>query len=314
MELLERYLAAVRRNLPATQSDDIVAELREELLDRADAEEARTGHVDWSALLRRNGHPLVVAGRYRAHQSLIGPELYPFYLYSLRLFGGLALLGVAFASAIGAATHPDDIGHLVVRFLGSLWWATATVVGTTTIVFALIERYGGMSKHFQDWRPEDLPDADREQQPGRWEGPIETVLTAIVLLWWIGVVPTPWAMGNASFRIAAGPVWQQLYWPILVLIAARLVHNLVAWLRPHWRSWRMLLAIATTAGAIVLAVIVYRAGQWLTVVPIGAPTADTADLQRSIELAVRIGIAVAAVVWTIKGVQELLRWRRDGRR
>ena len=34
MDLIERYLAAVRRNLPADKATDVTAELREDLLSR----------------------------------------------------------------------------------------------------------------------------------------------------------------------------------------------------------------------------------------------------------------------------------------
>jgi hypothetical protein len=43
MDLLENYLAAVRRNLPASQADDIVAELRDDLLAQAEERQERTG-------------------------------------------------------------------------------------------------------------------------------------------------------------------------------------------------------------------------------------------------------------------------------
>ena len=61
MNLLERYLAEVRRNLSPRQADDIVAELRDLLLARAEEQEEQSGHVEWSALLQEFGHPLVIA-------------------------------------------------------------------------------------------------------------------------------------------------------------------------------------------------------------------------------------------------------------
>ena len=59
MDLLERYLAEIRRNLPARDADDIVAELRDVLTARAEEQEETTGKVDWEGLLRDFGHPLV---------------------------------------------------------------------------------------------------------------------------------------------------------------------------------------------------------------------------------------------------------------
>ncbi len=67
MDLLDRYLSAVRRNLPAKDADDIVAELRDVLLERAEAREAALGRPlgreEWDALLVAFGHPLTIAAR-----------------------------------------------------------------------------------------------------------------------------------------------------------------------------------------------------------------------------------------------------------
>lgn len=315
MDLLERYLAAVRRNLPVKQADDIVAELREELLERADAEEARGGSVDWDALLQRNGHPLVVAARYRTHQYLIGPELYPFYLYSLRLFGGLAAIGMVISALVKAAIHPGNPGQMIVQFMGSLWWAAAVVVGTTTIIFALVERYGGMDKYFQTWKPGELPEIDLGKEPGRWESIVEIALGVFILLWWVGVVPWPFPTTTSSaFRVEPAPIWMALYWPILALMVGRLAHNVVQWLRPNWRWLRGGFAIATTVGAVILAVLLYRAGHWIDVIPVGTSPDQARGLQDSVELSIRIGIVAAAAVWVWQCAQEVWRWMRGARR
>lgn len=310
MDLLERYLAAVRRNLPARQADDIVAELREELLDRAEAEEARTGGVDWDALLNGFGHPLSVASRYRKHQSLIGPELFPFYLYSLKLFGGLTAFGVTISALIKASMHQGQPGQLIVQILGSFWWATAVVVGTTTIIFALVERYGGLDRHFRTWKPDALPELDLDRQPGRWESAIEIVAGIAVLLWWTGVVPWPFPTGSSAFRLELAPVWTQLYWPILALIAARLMYNLIQWLRPRWRWLGGIFAILTSIGAVVIALLLYRAGHWATVVPLTMSAQEAAGLETSLDLAARIAIMVTGAIWAWQGAQEARRWLR----
>jgi hypothetical protein len=52
MDLIERYLAAVRRNLPADKATDVTAELREDLLSRLEEREGRL-----AALSRRKNCP-----------------------------------------------------------------------------------------------------------------------------------------------------------------------------------------------------------------------------------------------------------------
>ena len=89
MDLVERYLAAIRRNLPAKRADDIVAELADDVHSRREDRERQLGRPlsdeETSAMLRDFGHPLVIAGRYRQHQHLIGPQVFPFYLFVMKV-------------------------------------------------------------------------------------------------------------------------------------------------------------------------------------------------------------------------------------
>ena len=89
MELLDRYLHAVRKRLPGKPRDDIVAELRDILLTQIEAEETSRGRRlsedEIAAMLKRFGRPMTVAARYGASNYLIGPALYPAYLASLKL-------------------------------------------------------------------------------------------------------------------------------------------------------------------------------------------------------------------------------------
>jgi hypothetical protein len=318
MDLLDRYVAAVRRNLPAAKAEDIAAELRDVLLERAEMREAALGRPldkgEWESLLVEFGHPLVVAARYREKQSLIGPELYPFYLYSLKLFGALTLLGVAVMTVVRVVVNSDDPGQIVLHLLHSLWWAATTVAGTTTIVFALVERYGGFERYFRDWTPDDLPEVERTKEPGHFASAVEVALGVLILLWWVGLVPIPMMAGTSGFRLELAPVWAQLFWPVFGVLAVRLAYNLVRWLRPRWRWTRGALAIVSTVGAIIVAVLLYRAGHWVTVIPTGMAAEQAGRLQESLDLSLRIGIVAAALVWSWQGLQEGWRWMTGSRR
>ena len=106
MDLIERYLAAIGRQLPAKQSADIQAELRDVLVSRIEDRAAELGRpperAEIEALLVAFGHPMVVAGRYRKIQHLVGPDVFPFwwagFKVTLGIIGGvylvLILLGV----------------------------------------------------------------------------------------------------------------------------------------------------------------------------------------------------------------------------
>jgi hypothetical protein len=79
MDLIDRYLAAVRRQLPPEQQQDIVQELGDSLRSEAEEHQAHTGRAltedEQAALLKKRGHPWLLASRYLSQQYLIGPGL-----------------------------------------------------------------------------------------------------------------------------------------------------------------------------------------------------------------------------------------------
>ena len=75
MELVDRYLQAVRFWLPKTRrEEELVAEFGEDLRSQLDARRSELGHplgeADVSEILKRCGHPILVAGRFRPQRHL----------------------------------------------------------------------------------------------------------------------------------------------------------------------------------------------------------------------------------------------------
>src|ERR1700722_17305257 len=102
MELVERYLQAIGQYLPADSRNDILAELRSELLEQMDARAEEWGRpldeADVAALLRVHGKPEAIALRYLPQRSLIGPAVFPFFLLTLRRTLPLVIAIYAIAS------------------------------------------------------------------------------------------------------------------------------------------------------------------------------------------------------------------------
>ena len=86
--LVDRYLAAIGRELPIRQSEEITAELRDVLMSKIEDREAVLGRPltdqEIGQLLIDFGHPLIVAGGYRTTPYLIGPELFPMWVATIR--------------------------------------------------------------------------------------------------------------------------------------------------------------------------------------------------------------------------------------
>jgi hypothetical protein len=316
MDVTERYLGAIRRNLPRDKAEDIVAELRDVIASHVEDREATLGRrLDDAAikdLLKAFGHPLVVAARYRRQQWLIGPDVYPFYITVVRIVATIIVAALAVGAMANIVFNGHDVMPTMLGLLASLWTSALVSLGIVTLIFVLLERRGFPADHMRRWDPSHLPDV-KDAQPGPWEAAIEVALSAAFLLWWSGLIHLPYPTGGRGFRMEAAPIFAELYWPIFAVAASRLVHNLIEWLRPRWTRVRVVLAALTTIGGLALLAILYRAGSWAVIVPTGMAPAEAAQLQASVNLALRIAILVAAIVWAFQGLQAVYRLFRNRR-
>uniref|UniRef100_UPI0039184B0C HAAS signaling domain-containing protein n=2 Tax=Brevundimonas TaxID=41275 RepID=UPI0039184B0C len=157
MDLVERYLNALAAQLPKAVREDIVAELRDEIIGRLEALEARLGRPatddEVEGLLREVGHPLSVAARYRpGPQALIGPTLYPWWLFGAKVglvvMAGFTLVGLAVRVLVGDIY----VGQAVGQAFASLFSGAVTVVGLLTIAGFILERQEKKPDFIAQWR------------------------------------------------------------------------------------------------------------------------------------------------------------------
>jgi hypothetical protein len=132
MELIDRYLQAVKFWLPAKQKQDIIAELSEDLRSQIEDQETELGRklneAEIADILKGRGRPILVANRFRPQQSLIGPVLFPIYVFVLKIVGAfymvpwiLVWIGIAVSRAAHSGENP-------IQAAGSFWtafWPTA---------------------------------------------------------------------------------------------------------------------------------------------------------------------------------------------
>jgi hypothetical protein len=126
MDLIDRYLNAVAAQLPQDERNDITAELRDLILSRFEAKEEALGRAltedEQEAILREIGHPLVVAARYRkGPDSLVGPELFPYWLFGVK--AGLMVLAAdtAARSAFAPVQLPVGVVTALIGVPVFLW-------------------------------------------------------------------------------------------------------------------------------------------------------------------------------------------------
>jgi hypothetical protein len=268
MELLDRYLQAVRKHLPWQRQDDIIAELRANLEAQLEDKEAELGRPltqqeaeDW---LKQIGSPIQVAARYQRQQYLIGPALFPTYSYVLKLVLTWATAIYAVANAVNIAVNNQG-GEAVLRAALRLPWIWIINAAIVTLIFAAIEllsarfpeKFGALGPMANSmagpataqWSPLDLPAAD--DGDGDWAKPrsftkaLLQVLSGGLFLGYILLVPHypfllfgpgAWYLRAMPYQLA--PVWWTFYWWLVAMNAFELAWKIVELVRGAWQRPR----------------------------------------------------------------------------
>ena len=172
MDVIERYLEAVAAQLSVEDREDIVAELRDLILSRIEAQEEALGRAltdeEKEAVLHEIGHPLIVAARYRkGPDSLIGPELFPYWLFGakagLMVVAGLQVL-VLVLRVLG---DPADFGQAIAQAFHGFFTGALTLLGALTLAGGIMEHYGMKPVWLTKWRVADLS-AYGLADPAKW--------------------------------------------------------------------------------------------------------------------------------------------------
>ncbi|MEW5686647.1 MAG: hypothetical protein AB1942_17150 [Pseudomonadota bacterium] len=299
-DLIDRYLAAVGRELPEKQRADIVAELRDELLSTIEAREEGLGRAmtekELVAELRAFGHPLAVAGRYRRVQHLIGPDVFPFWWAGLR--AALTIVTAIYVTifvltVVGAGGLSPGLDGMI----PDLSWALVTTFGAVTLFCMGMERWGKVGD-LARWSPAQLPPAG-EKTRGRFELAVEVIGGVVMLAWWFGLFRFRDVAPSGDVQLALAPVWKAWFWPIAFYFAYELAANVVALTRPGLVSLnrvlqaaRYLLVAGITAG-------VLQADQ-LILVTVSARTPEEAlRVHNLFETGARVGLIamVPMFIW-----------------
>ena len=302
MDLLERYLEAVRRCLPQTQADDIVAELggdlRQQIEDREDALGRTLDDDEVAAILKQRGHPMKVASAYLPKQFLIGPELYPTWRFVIRLVLGWILPPV-FAFIVGPVRFLASGHHasVILTTFGLLLQAEVLALGWITVVFAILERTHYPLSIMEIWDPRTLPrlSASRLKKVPRATaiGDIITgVLSTTCWVWVMQHSSAGFSLGAAEFIPA--PVWHTLAWPILITTLASIPLGWIALVRPYAVIMRSMFRIALDLASGVIATILLRVDGWVSIAVPSSPAAS-AEATKWTNLIIGISLLITIV-------------------
>ena len=329
MDLVERYLNAIRFWLPKNQKADVIAELAEDIRSQIEEREKEFGHPldeeEVSALLKKRGSPFTVAGRFLPQRHLVGPQLYPIYEFVLKLAAGIYLIPaflvwvclLIFVPSYRAAHS----GAALFQGLGSLWTTALTMFAMITVGFAVGERLQRQSAARGDWNPRRLPAVRNVLRIPRASSLADIVANLLVLVWWLGgfSFPIVLSLNGASAPLPPSLLWRDFqtryFFPIAVFIGVSVVLALINLVRPNLTPLRVGTRAVIDAAAPIMIFVTLGAhaeeirAAW-TAMTAGATGPAKLAAIRDWSLALTLGIiAVACLFSCVRGVLRIKRWR-----
>lgn len=320
MELLERYLQAVRKYLPLKRQDDIVAELRANMESQIEDRESELGRpltqAECEDLLRKMGPPVVVASRYQPQQYLIGPTFFPLYLYVLRqaMVWAIIVYSIVMACVV-PFTEPNATGvvEALLRLPGVLInvaaWVTIFFVAIEIVASRFPEKFPPLAKLGPTWNPGSLPPLEKDQYAGRkprsYTTAVAEVVFGFILLAWLLLVPrNPFLlMGPGAVYLQVAPfqlghVWWTFYWLIVALNGIQLAWKCINLVRGAWQyPSRVQQMLFQLLGLIPIFVMLNVPGH--TYVTLKNPAVDMAhygEALRAINWSIYFGLSVVCAI------------------
>ena len=326
MELLERYLQAVRGYLLVRRRDDIVRELGDNILSQMEDKAGELGHPlnedEQAAILKQHGHPLVAASRYRKlpMQQLVGPGLFPLYWYMLQaavVF--VAAFHLVLAVVLSLIRHSILTG--LVEAWGSFWLWMLVAVGGLTIGFGLIEYFGGGKVPFTaTFNPLELPEV-KKSSPPRGNAAAELVLGSMFLIGWVLFLHLPAPAIAREIPIRLAPAWWRFEAPMLLVVALGVASAFVALFRPQYPRLRAALRLASDVAGIATFYLFLLGGEFVVANP-GAAARLTDPVHfgdhiftvgQLVNSSFALTLLIALVVFFCDGVVEATRLLRTWR-
>jgi hypothetical protein len=297
MELLDRYLEAVKQHLPRKQQDDIIQELSVNIRERIDVMESSQGRplndTELESLLKEYGNPVLLAASYQPRHDFIF-AMFPFFWRIARLvlsITGLIYLLVIASLAISGRPFLRLVGIGALTLLAELGWMV--------IVFFLLDRFHLLDK----WQPRALPPLKTKTHgvptiPG-------LIFNAAFCFYGLLAVKFPVIAFGPFFRFA--PIWHQLYLPLTLFVVLSLWVQGFALFRPQaTRLLRFADLLTGLAGLALCGALLSHAQELF--VPTPSPWSNwIGAIAVGNVIAIYLGLLIAAVCFGIEILLVLVR-------
>jgi len=309
MELIERYLQAVAAALPESQRDDIIKELRDNILSQVEEQEHTLGRPlsedEQIELLKKLGSPARLASRYRKQEYVVGSSTFPIYWKILKLALGLTFLLLA-AGSVGLAASGKSFFEslsILLRYPS----IALSVFGWITLIFFALEFFVGAKCRLRDeFDPRSLPPLTKKPvtRKSRFELVAKLVMQTVFSVWWLTGLHYQFLIfgpGVVVFNFA--PIWNTLY-PFFVIAAlVDITRTAVMLYNPAWNGLRILKYVN---GGIGFAILIILATRTELFVPANS-SVETQEIVKNVNFALHLGLMVAIVVRAITFIVEVAR-------
>jgi hypothetical protein len=271
MELIERYLQAVGFWLPKKQKADIIAELSGDIYAETEEREGELGRklndTEVEDLLKKRGSPMLVANRFLPQHSLIGPLLYPLYIFVLKVVSLCYLvpwllinLSLMIVNPAYPAGQPRPSWLAVIASAsGHFWTAAIITLGTTTLAFAILERLQAGSCFFEKWNPRSLPPLRNQNAIPRVGSAIELAVNLLFIVWWVTYMHSTAISIGSTLRFSLSPQWAWFFWSYLAVAFFNVATAAMKLMRPWWTTSRATLHLVGTLLGSVLFCLLLKA-------------------------------------------------------
>jgi hypothetical protein len=303
-DLIGRYLQAIGFWLPRAQKQDILAEISEDLHSQIEDREAELGRPlaesEAAEILKQRGRPIFVAGQFLPQRSLIGPALYPIYIFVLKIVALCyvipwlaAWFGILLFHRAEATANLSRDWHS----LPSLWTVVFTQFGIITLIFAAIDRASVKSSCMSEWDPRKLPKVKAETPAKRRINAVASLVFAVLgFIWLLAIPDNPFLiLGPAAVFLNAAPILHLVYWPLVALAIATIFEHAFILARPQLTWFPPTFRIATTLLSAWIVGVLLRTQTYL--LPVDPKFAQVAGI---VNLCILISVAIWAVCLVIQ--------------
>jgi hypothetical protein len=324
MNLIDKYITEVGKHLPRKNRADIEAEIRSTVEDMLEERTQGTGPADDATVmqvLKEYGAPREVAAKYKTHQYLIGPRLFPIFEKVVRIVlavvFGASLLGLATSLAQTSLTGPEFVSAIG-KWIGGLFTGLIAAFGNIVIVFAIIERTRAVDefeKEINEWDPKEL---EREQDPDEIDKAdhVATIIFSTLALVVFNLYPD-----LLSIRYLSDGTWVTMpiltptffsFLPWINLMAVlQIIFSSFMLGQKYWQAWSRVVDIVLHLAGMTLAVVILRTPGITDITPATLASMGIVDgaeaLAKLYNFLPSLLIVIIVVVTAIVVIKHLLR-------